>query len=79
MEAATLRELVREHKGSVQVPKRVEFLEALPQTAVGKPDKKALRKQFSDGGGAGTDTLSSSLSKPDVRGAAVTAGSLGRP
>jgi len=79
VDADTLRELVREHKGSVQVPKRVEFLEALPQTAVGKPDKKALRKQFSDGGGAGTVSPSSPLPKPDVRGAAVIAGSFDRP
>jgi fatty-acyl-CoA synthase len=41
-----LRDLVREHKGPVQVPKRIEFLEAIPQTAVGKPDKKFLRAQF---------------------------------
>ncbi len=46
VDADTLRELVREHKGSAQAPKRLEFLEALPQTALGKPDKKALRKQF---------------------------------
>lgn len=39
--------LVKKHKGSVQAPKRVEFVEAIPQTAVGKPDKKALRQQFS--------------------------------
>ena len=39
--------LVKKHKGSVQAPKRVEFVDAIPQTAVGKPDKKALRQQFS--------------------------------
>ncbi len=38
--------LVREHKGAVQAPKQVHFIDAIPQTAVGKPDKKALRKQF---------------------------------
>jgi fatty-acyl-CoA synthase len=37
---------VREHKGPVQAPKRVEFVDAIPQTAVGKPDKKALKKRF---------------------------------
>ncbi len=42
----TLRALVRKHKGPIQAPKRIEFVEAIPQTAVGKPDKKALRKQF---------------------------------
>ena len=45
-DADTLRDLVREHKGPVQVPKRIEFLDAIPQTAVGKPDKKFLRAQF---------------------------------
>ena len=34
---------VAERKGSFQAPKSVEFLEAIPQTPVGKPDKKALR------------------------------------
>jgi fatty-acyl-CoA synthase len=38
--------LVRDHKGPVQAPKRVEFVDAIPQTAVGKPDKKALKKRF---------------------------------
>ena len=37
---------VREKKGAVQAPKRVEFVDALPLSAVGKPDKKALRAQF---------------------------------
>jgi fatty-acyl-CoA synthase len=30
----------------VQTPKRVEFIDAIPQTPVGKPDKKALRTRF---------------------------------
>jgi fatty-acyl-CoA synthase len=34
---------VAERKGSFQAPKIVEFIEAIPQTPVGKPDKKALR------------------------------------
>jgi fatty-acyl-CoA synthase len=34
---------VAERKGSFQAPKVVEFIEAIPQTPVGKPDKKALR------------------------------------
>jgi len=37
---------VREKKGSVQAPKSVEFVDALPLSAVGKPDKKVLRQQF---------------------------------
>ena len=35
--------LVREAKGAVAAPKRVEFIPALPLTALGKIDKKALR------------------------------------
>jgi len=34
---------VAERKGSFQAPKSVVFIDAIPQTAVGKPDKKALR------------------------------------
>jgi malonyl-CoA/methylmalonyl-CoA synthetase len=37
---------VAARKGSFQTPKQVEFVEAIPQTAVGKPDKKALRLRF---------------------------------
>jgi len=43
--------LVKDHKGSVQAPKRVDFVTAIPQTAVGKPDKKALRARFTPGAG----------------------------
>ena len=46
---AELTALVKTHKGSVQAPKRIEFIDAIPQTAVGKPDKKALRAQFATG------------------------------
>jgi fatty-acyl-CoA synthase len=35
--------LVREKKGPVHAPKMVEFVDAIPVTALGKPDKKALR------------------------------------
>lgn len=35
--------LVREAKGAVATPKRLEFVDALPLTALGKIDKKALR------------------------------------
>jgi fatty-acyl-CoA synthase len=37
---------VREHKGAVQTPKRIEILDRIPLTAVGKPDKKELRRMF---------------------------------
>ncbi len=37
---------VAARKGSYQAPKRIEFIEEIPQTAVSKPDKKALRARF---------------------------------
>lgn len=45
--AEELMRHVRDRKGPVQTPKRIEFVDAIPQTAVGKPDKKALRTQYS--------------------------------
>ncbi|NGY06992.1 AMP-binding protein [Solimonas terrae] len=44
--ADELRALVRERKGSVQTPKSIFFVDALPLTPVGKPDKKALRAHY---------------------------------
>ena len=44
--AEELVNLVKERRGSVQAPKRVEFVESLPTTALGKVDKKALRMRF---------------------------------
>jgi len=37
---------VATRKGNYQAPKSVDFVEAIPQTPVGKPDKKALRALF---------------------------------
>jgi fatty-acyl-CoA synthase len=37
---------VKEAKGSVQAPKSIDFVDAIPLSALGKPDKKALRKRF---------------------------------
>ena len=42
---------VKERKGSVHVPKDVIVAESLPLTALGKPDKKALRAQYWEGQG----------------------------
>ncbi len=47
----TLMQLVKDRKGAQHAPKRVEFVESLPLTAVGKVDKKALRAQFWAGQG----------------------------
>jgi fatty-acyl-CoA synthase len=44
-----IQDLVKERKGSVQAPKQVVFADSLPLTALGKPDKKALRAQFWEG------------------------------
>lgn len=38
--------LVAERKGSFQAPKSLEFIAAIPNTPVGKPDKKALRQIY---------------------------------
>jgi fatty-acyl-CoA synthase len=38
--------LVRSVKGAVQAPKTVDFVEAIPLSPLGKPDKKALRVRF---------------------------------
>jgi fatty-acyl-CoA synthase len=42
--------LVRDAKGGVQAPKQVLQVDAIPVTGLGKPDKKALRAQFWEGG-----------------------------
>jgi fatty-acyl-CoA synthase len=44
-----IQEEVKERKGSVQAPKQVVFVESLPLTALGKPDKKSLRAPFWEG------------------------------
>jgi len=41
-----LIQVVKEAKGSVQAPKSVDFVDALPLTAVGKPDKKTLKASY---------------------------------
>lgn len=46
---AEIQAAVKERKGSVQSPKQVIIAESLPMTALGKPDKKALRAQFWSG------------------------------
>jgi fatty-acyl-CoA synthase len=43
---AEIQQMVKDRKGSVQAPKQVLAVDALPLTGLGKPDKKALRAQF---------------------------------
>jgi fatty-acyl-CoA synthase len=41
-----LQQLVKDVKGSQQSPKSVDYVDALPVTPVGKPDKKAVRARY---------------------------------
>ncbi|MCT9092537.1 AMP-binding protein [Streptomyces sp. ASQP_92] len=45
LSARELRELVREERGSMYEPAEITFVDALPLTDAGKPDKKRLRRQ----------------------------------
>ena len=38
--------LVRNKKGPVHTPKSVDFVDELPVTALGKPDKKVIRARY---------------------------------
>ena len=49
VDADELVELVKTHKGAVHAPKTVDFVDAIPLSALGKPDKKALRAQYWQG------------------------------
>ncbi|MDH3844009.1 MAG: hypothetical protein OES69_08725, partial [Myxococcales bacterium] len=44
--ASELQAAVKGAKGSVQSPKSIDFVKSIPLSPLGKPDKKALRKQF---------------------------------
>ncbi len=46
VDAKELIEWVKAAKGSVNTPKTVDFVDAIPLTAVGKHDKPTLRKQY---------------------------------
>jgi fatty-acyl-CoA synthase len=43
---ASMQALVKQAKGSVQSPKTIDFVAAIPLTPVGKPDKKTVRAQY---------------------------------
>ena len=51
VEADELVELVKAQKGAIHAPKSVDFVDAIPLSALGKPDKKALRAQYWAGSG----------------------------
>ncbi|SLN75524.1 AMP-binding protein [Oceanibacterium hippocampi] len=44
-----LTDLVKQKKGSVAAPKSVDFVDELPLTPLGKPDKKVLRERYWQG------------------------------
>jgi fatty-acyl-CoA synthase len=46
-----LSALVKDHKGAHHAPKSFEFVDAIPVSPLGKPDKKALRAQYWGGAG----------------------------
>lgn len=46
VDAQELIDRVAARKGSYQAPKNVEFIDAIPLTAVGKPNKKLLRERY---------------------------------
>jgi fatty-acyl-CoA synthase len=48
---AEIQSAVKARKGSVQSPKQVIVVDSVPVTALGKPDKKAVRAQFWEGAG----------------------------
>ncbi len=50
---AEIQSAVKERKGPVQSPKQVLVVDSLPVTALGKPDKKAVRARFWAGTGRG--------------------------
>jgi fatty-acyl-CoA synthase len=41
-----LQQLVKDAKGSQQAPKSIDYVDALPLTPVGKPDKKSVRARY---------------------------------
>jgi fatty-acyl-CoA synthase len=49
--ASELTARVKERKGPHYAPKSVDFIDAIPMTPVGKPDKKALRARYWSGAG----------------------------
>lgn len=41
-----LIQMVKSQKGSNQAPKTIDFVDAIPVTPIGKPDKKAIRAEY---------------------------------
>ncbi len=43
---AALTQMVKAQKGSNQAPKSIDFVDTIPVTPIGKPDKKAIRATY---------------------------------
>jgi fatty-acyl-CoA synthase len=46
VDEAAIKDLVKKAKGSVQAPKSIDIVDSIPMSALGKPDKKALRAKY---------------------------------
>ncbi|WP_417516203.1 AMP-binding protein [Minwuia sp.] len=46
VDAEKLMQMVKDQKGSIQAPKSVDFVDEIPVTPIGKPDKKAIRAAY---------------------------------
>jgi fatty-acyl-CoA synthase len=55
VDPAELIAAVKEKKGSVQAPKSVDFVDAIPLSPLGKPDKKTLRARYWEGAERGVN------------------------
>jgi fatty-acyl-CoA synthase len=51
VEPAELIAMVKDRKGALQAPKSVDFVDAIPLSPLGKPDKKALRATYWEASG----------------------------
>jgi fatty-acyl-CoA synthase len=51
LDAEAVRSFLRDRVAKWWVPERVEFIDEVPKTSVGKFDKKVLRRQLADGDG----------------------------
>ncbi len=48
VDESALKRYVREKKGAVQSPKKIFFVDEIPVTALGKPDKKRLKNRYGE-------------------------------
>jgi fatty-acyl-CoA synthase len=63
--------LVRDKKGPVQAPKTVDYVDSIPMTALGKPDKKALRARYATPPASGTTESDGAVDRKQPVGSAT--------